>query len=50
MRRNDYQCVYLKLVGDHFIYVVLYIDDMFLIGNNKEFVKEVKTQLSSKFE
>jgi hypothetical protein len=41
-------CVYFKLVGDHFIYVVLYVDDMLLIGNNKEIIKEVKTQLSSK--
>jgi hypothetical protein len=43
-------CVYFKLVGDHFIYVVLYVDDMLLIGNNKEIIKEVKTQLSSKFD
>jgi hypothetical protein len=42
--------VYFKLVGDHFIYVVLYVDDMLLIGNNKEIIKEVKTQLSSKFD
>jgi hypothetical protein len=43
-------CVYSKLVGDHFIYVVLYVDDMLLIGNNKEIIKDVKTQLSSKFD
>ena len=42
-------CVYFKLVGDDFIYVVLYVDDMFSIGNN-EIMKEVKTQLSSKFD
>jgi hypothetical protein len=41
---------YSKLVGDNFIYVVLYVDDMSLIGNNKEIIKEVKTQLSSKFD
>jgi hypothetical protein len=28
--------VYFKLVGDHLIYLVLYVDDMLLIGNNKE--------------
>ena len=28
-------CVYFKLFGDHFIYLVLYLDDMLLIGNNK---------------
>ena len=43
-------CVYSKRVGDHFINIVLYVDDMFLIGNNKDFIKEVKSQLSSKFD
>jgi hypothetical protein len=41
--------VYFKLVGNHYIYVVLYVEDM-LIGNNHEIIKEVKTQLSSKFD
>jgi hypothetical protein len=35
-------CVYFKLQRYHFVYVVLYVHDMFLIGNNKEFIKEVK--------
>ena len=43
-------CVYSKQVGDHFINIVLYVDDMLLIGNNKDFIKEVKSQLSSKFD
>jgi hypothetical protein len=30
--------------------VVLYIDDMLLIGNNKEIIKDVKAYLSSKFD
>jgi hypothetical protein len=42
--------VYLKLIGDHLIYLVLYVDDMLLIGNNKEIIQDVKTQLSSKFD
>ena len=43
--------VYSKLDGDHFIYVVFYLDDnMLLIGNNKEITKDVKTQLSSEFD
>jgi hypothetical protein len=41
---------YFKLVGDYFIYVVSYIDYMLLIGNNKEIIKGVKTQMSSKFD
>jgi hypothetical protein len=48
--RKDVHLSYLRLVGDHFIYVVLHVDDMLLIGNNKEIIKEVKTQLSSKFD
>jgi hypothetical protein len=42
-------CMYYKQVDDHFIRVVLYIDDMLLVGNNMEAIKEVKLQLSSKF-
>ena len=30
--------------------MVLYVDDMLLIGNNKDVIKEVKSQLSSKFD
>jgi hypothetical protein len=43
-------CVYSKHIGNHFIYVVLYVDDMLLVGNNMDVIKEVKSQLSSKFE
>jgi hypothetical protein len=28
----------------------VYVDDMLLIGNNKEIIQDVKTQLSSKFD
>ena len=48
-RSKDDHCVYCKLIGDHLIYLVLYVDDMLLIGNNKEIIQDVKTQLSSKF-
>jgi hypothetical protein len=44
------RCVYSKQVGNHFIYVVLYVDDMLLVGNNIDVIKEVKSQLSSKFD
>jgi hypothetical protein len=30
--------------------VVLYLDDMLLIGNNKEIIKDVKAQWSLKFD
>ena len=42
--------MYFKLIGDHLIYLVLYVDDMLLIGNNREIIQDVKTQLSSKFD
>jgi hypothetical protein len=50
IRSKEDHCVYFKLIGDHFIYLVLYVDDMLLIGNNKEIIQDVKTQLSSKFD
>eukprot|EP00253_Pinus_taeda_P021394 PITA_21394 len=43
-------CVYFKLIGDHVIYLVLYVDDMLLVGNEKEIIQDLKTQLSSKFD
>jgi len=49
-RSKEDHCVYFKLIGDHLIYLVLYVDGMLLIGNNKEIIQDVKTQLSSKFE
>ena len=46
MRSKVDHCVYYKHVGNHFIYVVLYVDDMLLDGNNME----VKLGLSSMFD
>jgi hypothetical protein len=43
-------CVYCKQVGEHFLYVVLYVNDMLLVGNKMKLIKEVKSQLSSKFD
>lgn len=45
----SYNCVYYKLVGDCVIYFFLYVDDVLIIGNEKESIRVVKTQLSSKF-
>ena len=42
-------CVYFKLIGDLVIYV-LYVDDMLLIGNDKEIIQDLKNHLSSKFD
>jgi hypothetical protein len=37
-RSKEDHCVYFKLIGDHLIYLILYVDDMLLIGNNKEII------------
>jgi hypothetical protein len=49
-RSKEDHYVYFKLIGDHLIYLVLYVDDMLLIGNNKDIIQDVKTQFSSKFD
>jgi hypothetical protein len=41
--------IYSKEEGRNFIYVELYVIDILLIGNNMNAIKEVKKQLSSKF-
>ena len=48
-RKVDHS-VYFKLIGYCVIYLVLYADDMLLVGNDKEIVQDLKTQLSSKFD
>jgi hypothetical protein len=49
VRRKVDHCIYSKEEGGNFIYVALYIDDMLLIGNNMDTIKEPKKKLSSKF-
>jgi len=49
-RSKTNHCVYFKLIGDRAIYLVLYVDDMLLVGNDKEIIQDLKTQLSSKFD
>ena len=43
MRIKVDHCVYYKHVGEHFIYVLMYVDDMLLVGNKMEVIKDVKT-------
>jgi hypothetical protein len=50
VRSKANQCIYSKEEGGCFIYLTLYVDDMLLIGNNMNAIKEVKKQLSSKFD
>ena len=49
-RSKEDHCVYFKLIGDRVIYLVLYVDDILLIGNDKEIIQDLKTQLFSKFD
>jgi hypothetical protein len=50
VRRKDDHCIYSKEEGGCFIYVYLYVDDMLLIGNNMDAIKEVKKKLSLKMD
>jgi hypothetical protein len=38
-------CVYFKLINDHLIYLVLYVDDMLLIGNDKEIIQDSENSI-----
>jgi hypothetical protein len=42
--------IYSKEECGSFIYVPLYVNDMLLIGNNMDTIKEVKKKLSAKFD
>jgi hypothetical protein len=50
VRSKSNHYIYSKEEGRIFIYVALYVDNMMLIGNNMDPIKEVKKQLSSKFD
>uniref|UniRef100_A0A2N9FDK1 Integrase catalytic domain-containing protein n=1 Tax=Fagus sylvatica TaxID=28930 RepID=A0A2N9FDK1_FAGSY len=43
-------CVYVKRSEGSFIILLLYVDDILLAGNNREFIKTIKEWLSSTFE
>src|SRR3954471_21486219 len=42
-------CVYKKLSGSSVAFLVLYVDDILLIGNDKKFLEEVKEYLNGQF-
>ena len=50
MRSKANHRVYSKEEGGRFIYVLLYFNDMLLIGNSMDAIKEVKNYLSSKLD
>ena len=50
MRSKADYCIYSKEEGGCFIYVALYVDDMLLIGNGMDAIKEVNKHISSKYD
>ncbi|KAL0291581.1 UNVERIFIED_CONTAM: Retrovirus-related Pol polyprotein from transposon TNT 1-94 [Sesamum radiatum] len=48
--KNDYDpCIYKKISGSSVAYLVLYVDDILLIGNDVEMLGEIKVWLSTQF-
>ena len=47
--RKVEHCVCFKSIGDRVIYLVMYVHHKLLIGNKKEIVQNLNTQLYSKF-
>jgi len=43
-------CVYYKIEKGHLLIISLYVDDMLFIGNGKDMILELKSQLSAQFE
>ena len=43
-------CVYSKSSGSKFIIMTLYVDDILIVGNNIEYLNDIKSWLSSNFE
>jgi hypothetical protein len=44
------QCIYLRISGSKYIFLVLYMDDILLATNDNEFLLETKCMLSSHFD
>ena len=49
IKNEDDPCVYKKVSGSAIVFLVLYVDDILLIGNNVPLLTEVKGWLSGKF-
>ena len=44
------QCIYVKVSGSKYIFLVLYVDDIFLVTNDTDFLVEIKQLLFSHFD
>lgn len=49
IQNMDEPCVYKKIQGDAIVFLVLYVDDILLIGNNVAMLSTVKLWLSNQF-
>ena len=47
---DEDHCVYSKSSGSKFVIMTLYVDDILIAGNNVEYLKDIKSWLSSNFE
>ncbi|KAL0448742.1 UNVERIFIED_CONTAM: hypothetical protein Slati_1430600 [Sesamum latifolium] len=48
--KNDYDpCIYKKISGSSIAYLVLYVDDILLIGNDVKMLGDIKAWLSTQF-
>ncbi|KAK4411870.1 Retrovirus-related Pol polyprotein from transposon TNT 1-94 [Sesamum angolense] len=47
--KNDYPCVYKKVSGSSVMFLVLYVDDILLIGNDIKMLRDTKAWLSTQF-
>ena len=47
---DEDHCIYIKRSMDKFIIMSLYVDDILIAGNSKEYINEIKGWLSSNFE
>ena len=49
IKNEEESCVYKKVSGSARVFLVLYVDDILLIGNDKNFLNEVKESLKTVF-
>ena len=49
-QNEDEPCVYRKMQDDIVVFLILYVDDILLIGNDFEKLSKVKIQLATQFQ
>ena len=49
-RNEEEPCVYRKMQNDIVVFLILYVDDILLIGNDFEMLSKVKIQLATQFQ